>query len=255
MYDSLQDKVVVLTGASSGIGKVTALRYAEEGAKLVLAARREKEGEEVAELVREKGVEAIFVQTDIAVRDDCRNLVKAAVDAFGRIDVACNNAGIEGDTVPIAEQSDENFERVIDTNVKGSWYCMQSQLQQMIAQGQGGNIVNVGSLLSLMALAGSGAYCASKHAMAGMTKCAAQENAEHNIRVNLVCPALIETAMADRFTGGPGTAGEDYIMSITPMRRRGTPLEVAELILWLSDSASSYVTGGCYPVDGGAFTV
>lgn len=255
MYESLKDKVVLLTGASSGIGEITALRYAEEGAHLVLAARRENEGEAVVERVREKGVDAIFVKTDVSSKDESRNLIRAAVAHFGRIDIACNNAGIEGDIVPIVEQSDDNFERVIDVNVKGTWYCMQAQLQQMVEQGHGGAIVNIGSVASLIGFPGAAAYAASKHAMVGMTKAAAQESAESNIRVNIVCPALIETTMADRFTGGRETDVEAYIMSLTPMRRRGTPEEVAELILWLSDDVSSYVTGASYPVDGGALTI
>ncbi len=255
MYESLKDKIVLLTGASSGIGEVAAMRYAEEGAHLVLAARREKEGEAVAEQARAKGVDAIFVKTDVANPEDCRNLVRAAVAHFGRIDVACNNAGIEGDIIPIVEQSDDNFERVIDINVKGTWYCMQAQLQQMVEQGHGGAVVNIGSVASLIGFPGAAAYSASKHAMVGMTKVAAQEYAEAGVRVNLVCPALIETTMADRFTGGKETDVEAYIMSLTPMRRRGTPEEVAELILWLSDDVASYVTGASYPVDGGALTI
>ena len=255
MYESLAGKVVLLTGASSGIGEVAAGRYADEGAKLVLAARREAEGERVAEAVRAKGGEAVFIQADISNRDDCRRLVTETVNHYGRLDIACNNAGIEGDIIPIVEQSDDNFERVIDINVKGTWYCQQAQIRQMIAQGSGGAIVNIGSVASLIGFPGAAAYSASKHAMVGMTKVAAQEYAEQGIRVNLVCPALIETGMADRFTGGRETDVEAYIMSLTPMRRRGTPGEVVELILWLSDDVSSYVTGASYPVDGGALTI
>ena len=134
MYESLAGKVVLLTGASSGIGEVAAGRYADEGAKLVLAARREAEGERVAEAVRAKGGEAVFIQADISNRDDCRRLVTETVNHYGRLDIACNNAGIEGDIIPIVEQSDDNFERVIDINVKGTWYCQQAQIRQMIAQ-------------------------------------------------------------------------------------------------------------------------
>lgn len=254
MYESLKGKTVLLTGASSGIGEVTAIRYAQEGANLLLAARREQEGEAVAELARAQGVKARFVRADVSKPDDCRMLVDETLATYGQIDIACNNAGIEGDIVPITEQTDENFEKVMDVNVKGTWYCMQAQLRQMVEQGTGGSIVNIGSVASLIGFPGMGAYAASKHAMLGMTKCAAQENTAHNIRVNLVCPALIETAMADRFTGGKNTETEQFIMSLTPMGRRGTSIEVAELILWLSADVSSYVTGASYPVDGGLMT-
>lgn len=253
-YDSLNDKVVLLTGASSGIGKVTALAYAEQGAHLVLAARRQELGEEVAEAVRQRGVKATFVQTDVADPAQCRALVQACIDEHGRIDVACNNAGIEGDIVPMIDYPDERFEQVMDINVRGTWYCMQAELRQMVAQ-QSGAIVNVGSVAGLIGFPGAAAYSASKHAMVGMTKVAAQEYSELGIRTNVVCPALIETEMADRFTGGKGSDVEDYIMSLTFMRRRGTPEEVANLILWLSSDDAAYVTGAAYAVDGGVLTI
>ena len=255
MYESLKDKVVLLTGASSGIGKVAAMRYAEEGAKLVLAARREKEGEQTAQEVRDMGGEATFMQTDVADPQACRDLVQACVDNYGRLDIACNNAGIEGDITPITEYPDERFEQVMDINVRGTWYCLQAELKQMAAQGGGGSIVNIGSIASVIGFPGMGPYSASKHAMVGFTKVAAMEGAEHGIRANIICPGLIETEMADRFTGGIGTPTEDYIMSLTPMRRRGTSVEIAELMLWLSADVSSYVTGATYPVDGGALTI
>ncbi len=254
MSNSLQGKTVLLTGASSGIGKATALRYAECGANLVLAARRQEEGEQVAAQARELGVEAIFIQTDVSDPAACRALINAAVGEFGGIDVACNNAGIEGEITPITEYSDAAYQQVMDVNVNGTWYCMQAEIAQMQKQA-GGAIVNVGSVASLIGFPGLAPYSASKHAMAGLTKTAAMEVAEDNIRVNLVCPALIDTVLADRFTGGKGSDTEEYIMSLTPMRRRGTPEEVAELILWLSSDAASYVTGASYPVDGGLMTI
>ena len=253
-FESLKDKVVLLTGASSGIGHVTALAYAEQGAHLVLAARREELGEGVAEEARAKGVRATFVKTDVADRDQCRALVQRCVDEHGRLDIACNNAGIEGDIVPFIDYPDDRFEQVMDINVRGTWYCLQAELRQMVTQSSGA-IVNVGSVAGLIGFPGAAAYSASKHAMVGMTKVAAQEYGEMGIRTNVVCPALIETEMADRFTGGKGSEVEDYIMSLTFMRRRGTPEEVANLILWLSSDESSYVTGAAYAVDGGALTI
>jgi NAD(P)-dependent dehydrogenase (short-subunit alcohol dehydrogenase family) len=254
MSHSFEGKTVLLTGASSGIGKATALRFAEAGANLVLAARRQVEGEQVAVEARALGVEAVFVQTDVSDPAACRALIGAAVDKFGAIDVACNNAGIEGEIVPITEYSDAAYQQVMDVNVNGTWFCMQAEIAQMKQQA-GGAIVNVGSVAGLIGFPGMAPYSASKHAMVGLTKTAAIEIADDNIRVNIVCPALIDTVLADRFTGGKGTDTEEYIMSLTPMRRRGTPAEVAELILWLSSDAASYVTGASYPVDGGLLTI
>ena len=251
---SLTGKVVLVTGGSSGIGRTACLSYAREGAKVVLSARRAKEGEETAEMVRAMGAEAVFVQGDVANAQDVEKMVATCVDTFGALDIACNNAAIEGTITPLTEITEEVFDRVIDINIKGTWLCMKAELKQMIAQG-GGSIVNIGSVAGVIGFPNAGPYSASKHAMIGLTKTAAQENAQHNIRVNIVCPGLIETGMADRFTGGKESDTEALIMAITQMHRRGTPQEVVDAIIYLSGDQSSYITGHSMIVDGGATTI
>jgi len=251
---SLSDKVVLVTGGSSGIGRAACLSYAQEGAKVVLSARRAEEGEETAEMVRATGAEAVFVQGDVANAQDVEKMVATCVDTFGTLDIACNNAGIEGAITPFTEFTEKDFDQIMDVNVKGTWLCMQAELRQMIAQG-GGSIVNIGSVAGVIGFANAGPYSASKHAMIGLTKTAAQEGAAHNIRVNIVCPGLIETGMADRFTGGKDSDTEAFIMSLTQMRRRGTPQEVVDAIIYLSGDQSSYITGHSMIVDGGVTSV
>ena len=251
---SLSDKVVLVTGGSSGIGRAACLSYAQEGARVVLSARRAEEGEETAEMVRATGAEAVFVQGDVANAQDVQKMVATCVDTFGTLDIACNNAGIEGAITPFTEFTEKDFDQIMDVNVKGTWLCMQAELRQMIAQG-GGSIVNIGSVAGVIGFANAGPYSASKHAMIGLTKTAAQEGAAHNIRVNIVCPGLIETGMADRFTGGKDSDTEAFIMSLTQMRRRGTPQEVVDAIIYLSGDQSSYITGHSMIVDGGVTSV
>ncbi|MCB1693200.1 MAG: glucose 1-dehydrogenase [Pseudomonadales bacterium] len=251
---ALEGKVALVTGGSSGIGREIAVRYGAEGAKVVLAARREKEGNETAEMIKSAGGDATFVQGDITNMRDIENMVATCVSAYGRLDVACNNAGIEGPMQLLSDISEEDFSRVIDVNVTGTWRCMRAELAHMIQQG-GGVIVNVGSVAGLIGFPNAGVYSASKHAMIGLTKTAAQENAPHNIRVNVVCPALIDTTMADRFTGGEETETEQFIMTLTQMHRRGTVKEVADAVLYLSGDQSTYVTGHSLVIDGGATTI
>jgi NAD(P)-dependent dehydrogenase (short-subunit alcohol dehydrogenase family) len=249
----MEGKVALVTGGSSGIGKAVCLKYAEKGAKVVLAARRALEGEETAQLIRDQGGEALFVQTDISNSGEVDQLISTCVSTYGGIDFACNNAGIEGPIGPLIDYDEDELDRVINVNIKGTWYCMRAEIRQMIQQNVG-SIVNVGSVLGLMSLPGAGPYIASKHAMIGLTKTAAQEHAEHNIRVNIVCPGLIETDMADRFVAG-GEGVEEFVMTLTQMRRRGTPEEVAEAVVWLGSDAASYMTGHSMVVDGGVLTV
>ena len=251
---ALEGKVALVTGGSGGIGREISLRYASEGAKVVLSARRVNEGEETAQMIKDAGGEATFVQGDITSAADIDNMVATCVSAYGRLDLACNNAGIEGPMQLLSEISDEDFSRVINVNVIGTWRCMKAELTQMASQG-GGVIVNVGSAAGLIGFPNAGVYSASKHAMIGLTKTAAQENAPHNIRVNVVCPALVDTTMADRFTGGQESEAEAFIMMLTQMRRRGTVKEVADAVMFLSSDQSSYVTGHSLVVDGGALTI
>ena len=254
MAGTMTDKVALVTGGSSGIGRATCVRFAREGATVVLAARRAAEGEQTAQLVRAAGGEALFVPADIARPAEVQALVATCLARFGRLDYACNNAGIEGPLGPLAECSEAQWDTVMGINLKGTWMCMKAEIPPMRAQG-GGAIVNVASILGLIGFPGLGPYVATKHAIIGLTKTAAMEHAQDHIRVNVVCPGLIDTAMADRFTGGPQTDVEKFVLSLKPMRRRGTPAEVAEAVLWLCSDAASFVTGHSMMVDGGLMTI
>ncbi len=249
MTDELRGKVAVVTGGTSGIGRETAILFAKAAAKVVVAGRREAEGNETVELIRAAGGDGLFVKTDVAKTQDVQTLVRKTVEKFGRLDVAFNNAGIEGAWVPIAEQLEEDFDRVIDINVKGVWLCLKYQIQQMLKQGTGGAIVNMSSVAGLMGSAGAAAYVASKHAVIGLTKTAALENALKGIRVNAVCPAVIETPMADRIFGAPTV--NKAVLALHPIGRFGTSLEVAEAVLWMCSSKSSFMTGHYLVLDGG----
>jgi NAD(P)-dependent dehydrogenase (short-subunit alcohol dehydrogenase family) len=254
MAGTMTGKVALVTGGSSGIGRATCVRFAQEGAAVVVAARRAAEGEQTAQLVREAGGETLFVRTDVARPADVQALVTACLARYGHLDYACNNAGTEGPVGPLAECSEAEWDAIMGTNLKGTWLCMKAELPPMRAQG-GGAIVNVASVAGLIGFPRLGPYVATKHAIVGLTKTAAMEHAQDRIRVNVVCPGLIDTAMADRFTGGAQTGIEQFMMSLKPMRRRGTPAEVAEAIVWLCSDAASYVTGHSMVVDGGFMTI
>jgi NAD(P)-dependent dehydrogenase (short-subunit alcohol dehydrogenase family) len=254
MAGTMTGKVVLVTGGSSGIGRATCVRFAQEGAVVVLAARRVAEGEQTAQLVRKTGGEALFVRTDVAQPADVQALVTTCLERYGRLDYACNNAGIEGTIVPLVEASEAQWDTIMGINLKGTWLCMKAEIPPMREQG-GGAIVNVASVAGMIGFPGLGPYVATKHGMIGLSKTAAMEHAQDHIRVNVVCPGLIDTAMADRFTGGPQTDVEQFIMSLKPMRRRGTSAEVAETIVWLCSDAASYVTGHSMVVDGGLMTI
>jgi len=252
---SLAGKVALVTGGSGGIGRAVCLAYGAEGAKVVLSARRAEEGEATARMIRDAGGEARFVQGDVTKQADVDTLIRACVDTYGRLDVACNNAGREGPLGLLHEVDESAYDAIMDLNVKGAWRCMKAEINQMIAQGGGGVIVNMGSVAGVIGFPAAGIYSASKHALIGLTRTAAQENAPHNIRVNVVCPALIETEMADRFTGGKESEVEAFIMSLTQMRRRGTVGEVADAVIFLSGDKSTYMTGHPLIIDGGATTI
>jgi len=248
MSKDLQDKVAIITGGTSGIGRDTAVLFAQAGAKVVVAGRREAEGQETVALVREAGGDGIFVQTDVAKSADVQALVRKTVETYGRVDCAFNNAGIEGAWVPIIEQKEADFDSVIAINLKGVWLCLKYEVLQMLKQGGGGTIVNMSSVAGLMGAAGAAAYVATKHGVIGLTKTAALEYAAQKIRINAVCPAVIETPMGERIFGGERRQGAE---AMHPLGRFGTPREISEAVLWLCSERSSFMTGHNITLDGG----
>lgn len=242
----LKNKVALVTGASSGIGRDAALALAKAGAVVVLGNRRESEGEETARLIRESGGEAVFLRTDVTRQADVDALVGRAVDRFGRLDIAVNNAGVEGAMAPIAEETDENFDFVFGINVKGLWRSMRAEIRSMLATG-GGSVINMSSVVGRKGFPGFSTYVASKHAVEGLTKAVALEVAERGIRVNSVAPGPIATAMVDRITGGDHASFAEMV----PMKRVGRTEEISGLVVFLASDAAGYTTGQSYAVDGG----
>ncbi len=251
MDRELNGKVAVVTGGSSGIGRAAAMALAAEGASVAIGARRESKGEEVARAIRKQGGEALFVQTDVKQPDQVERLVQAAVDRWGRLDCAFNNAGIEGQAfVPAAEYPLQLWDELIATNLSGIFYAMKYEIPHMLKQGAG-SIVNMSSIAGLVGGPIGIAYFASKAGVIGATRAAAIEYGEKGIRVNAICPAVIETDMADRLFDPVGGASGEYISKMHPLGRIGQPEEVADVVVWLCSNRSSYVTGHALPVDGG----
>ncbi|AFZ26830.1 dehydrogenase of unknown specificity, short-chain alcohol dehydrogenase like protein [Cylindrospermum stagnale PCC 7417] len=241
------NKVALVTGGSSGIGRAAALAFAQKGAKVVIASRRIKESEETVALIQAIGGEAKFVQTDITQAVEVENLIAQTVATYGRLDYAFNNAGTEGIFGPGIEQTEENWNHTIDTNLKGVWLSMKYQIPQMLKQG-GGAIVNNSSIAGLIGFANISIYAASKHGVIGLTKSLALEHAKDNIRINAVCPGTIETDMVDR---GFGEEGKIKIMALHPIGRLGKSEEIASAVTWLCSDGASFVTGQSLAIDGG----
>jgi NAD(P)-dependent dehydrogenase (short-subunit alcohol dehydrogenase family) len=235
-----EGKVVIVTGAGSGIGQATALAFAQEGAKVVVSDINQKNGLQTVDNIRRLNGEAHFILCDVSSEAQVKNLVAQTVQKYGRLDCAFNNAGIEGIPSSTVECSSENWDRTISTNLKGVWLCMKYEIPAMLKSGQG-SIVNCSSIAGLVGFETIPAYVASKHGVVGLTETAALEYAKQNIRVNAVCPGAIHTPMLDRFTQG----NEDA------MARVGRPEEIADSVLWLCSEKSSYVTGQSIAVDGG----
>jgi NAD(P)-dependent dehydrogenase (short-subunit alcohol dehydrogenase family) len=242
-------KVALVTGASSGIGRASALAFAREGAKVVVADVVEEGGEETARLIKNAGGEALFVKTDVAKAAEVEALVNRAVQTFGRLDCAFNNAGIEGAAAMIPDYGEEAWDRVININLKGVWLCMKYEIPQMLKTG-GGAIVNTASTAGLVGYRGGSAYVASKHGVVGLTKTAALEYAKAGVRVNAVCPGAIDTPMMGRITGHRAERAA-RMASSEPVGRMGQPAEIGETVVWLCSNAASFVTGLAMAVDGG----
>jgi NAD(P)-dependent dehydrogenase (short-subunit alcohol dehydrogenase family) len=249
MRTELRGKVAIVTGGTSGIGRDTAVLFAKAGAKVVVAGRREAEGKETIDLIRAAGGDGLLVKTDVSRAADVRALVQKTVEKFGRLDVAFNNAGIEGSWSPIAEQSEEAWDSTIDINLKGVWLCLKYEIQQMLKQGGGGAIVNMASVAGFIGSAGAATYCASKHGVMALTKSAALETARSGIRVNVVCPAVIETPMGERLWGAP--EAKKFALGLHPIGRFGKPEEIADAVVWMCSDGASFMTGQSLVLDGG----
>ncbi|PDW01957.1 SDR family oxidoreductase [Candidatus Viridilinea mediisalina] len=242
-------KVALVTGGASGIGRATVLAFAQHGAKVVVADMDEAGGNETVALARAANTDALFVRTDVSQAAQVQALIAAAVEQFGRIDFALNNAGIAGNQALLADYPEESWDRVIDINLKGVWLCMKYELQQMLKQG-GGVIVNTSSTAGQSGSRGVAAYVASKHGVVGLTKAAALEYARKNIRVNAILPGTIHTPLIDTFTGGDDRIMQQFVEA-EPIGRLGRPEEAANAVIWLCSDGASFVTGATLAVDGG----
>ncbi|MGB1220520.1 MAG: glucose 1-dehydrogenase [Alcanivoracaceae bacterium] len=245
-----KDTVALVTGAATGIGLATAQAYARAGCRVVLADRDEDRGQQAARDMSALGVDTLFVAVDVTDPDQVSTLHRRIIDTFGRLDAACNNAGIEGDMGPTADCSLENFDRVIGVNLRGLFLCLKSQLAIMASQPGGGAIVNMASVAGLVGFAGLPAYCASKGGVIQLTRTAALEYAQLGIRINAICPGAIKTEMIDRITGQDDDT-EKQFAALHPMNRMGTAHEVADTVVWLTSSQAGFITGQAVPVDGG----
>jgi NAD(P)-dependent dehydrogenase (short-subunit alcohol dehydrogenase family) len=240
--------VVLITGALTGIGRATALLFAKQGARVVIAARRDEAGQKLAAELRQLGAEAEYWRTDVRHEDDVRSLVDKTVTRFGRLDIAVNNAGTEGERGLVTEQTAESYAATFDTNVLGVLLSMKHELRVMLPQGSG-SIVNVSSAYGSVGAAGASVYVASKHAVEGMTKSAALEVAGTGVRVNVVAPGTTDTGMLTRFTNTD--ENKQALVSTVPVKRLGTPEEIARVIVFVASADASYMTGASVPVDGG----
>jgi NAD(P)-dependent dehydrogenase (short-subunit alcohol dehydrogenase family) len=256
MANLFRGKVALVTGASSGIGRVSAQFFAREGAKVVIAADKNiKGGEETAALIKAGGGEAFFVKCDVSKTSEVKDMVDQCVQTYGRLDYAFNNAGVGGDgkrmlIYDLINLPEEDWDRVVDVNLKGAWLCLKYEVMQMVRQ-KSGSIVFTGSVGALKGAPGLGAYSASKHGLVGLTKTAAKEFAQYGIRVNMICPGPTEnTLLFDNYTSSTPGLREESLKTI-PLGRMGTPEDMAEAVIWLCSDASSYITGQALPIEGG----
>ena len=247
MATSSQNEVAVITGGSNGIGRAAAMAFAKLGVKVVVVDNTY--GGDVVSKIIDDGGDAVFIPCDVSVSEDVHKMFDQIIQIHGHIDYAFNNAGVEGFIASTHECTEDNWDRTISINLKGVWLCMKYEIQHMLKTGKG-VIVNNSSVAGLIGFPGSPAYVASKHAIIGLTKTAALENARSGIRINAVCPGVIRTPMIDRITRSDAVAEKQFI-DLEPMGRLGNPEEVAEAVVWLCSDSASFITGHSLPVDGG----
>ncbi|MDP6823623.1 MAG: glucose 1-dehydrogenase [Dehalococcoidia bacterium] len=249
MEGVLKGKVALVTGGSSGIGRAAAVKMGEAGAKVVVSARRESESLETVRMVEDVGGEGVYVKADVSVRDDVSSLIADVVSAFGRLDCAFNNAGDFGSRSQMHETSDEEFDRMIATNLRSVWLSMKHEIAQMLRQGSGA-IVNNASISGYTGIAGFAPYAAAKHGVIGLTRSAARGYAAQSIRVNAICPGFTDTDMLRVANADDLDRVNEVVKATVPARRLASPDEVADVAVWLCTDSSSYVNGALIPVDG-----
>jgi NAD(P)-dependent dehydrogenase (short-subunit alcohol dehydrogenase family) len=246
---SFAGKVAFVTGAANGIGRATAIAFAREGAGVVVADVAEQANQETARLIREVGGRALAVRCDVTRTEDVQRALSATIEAFGRLDFAFNNAGVEYAIKPLAEVSEQEWDRIVDIDLRGVFVCMKHEIPLMLEHG-GGAIVNTSSGAGIKGFKGGAAYVAAKHGVVGLTKAAALDYAQSNIRINAVCPGIIDTPMMDRFSGGTAE-GRQAVIAQEPVGRMGTPEEIAAAVTWLCSDAAAFVVGHAMVIDGG----
>ena len=244
----MKKQVVLITGALAGIGKATALAFAHEGAHIVISGRNKDAGESLVKEIMQLGAEVEFIRTDVRYEEEVQLLIDQTVKRFGRLDVAVNNAGTEGISAPIVDQTVEVYNSTFDTNVLGTFLCLKHELKVMMQQ-RSGSIINLSSVAGYKGFPGASIYCATKHAVEGLTKVAALEAAAANVRINTVAPGPIDTAMLDRFTGT--TQVKTSFIEGIPLKRAGLPEEVAQTIVFLASGKAPFITGATIRIDGG----
>jgi len=246
---SFAGKVAVVTGAASGIGRAAALAFAREGANVVVADVSEQGNQETARMIEALGARALAVRCDVTRPEDVKAALDKGIEAFGRLDFAFNNAGVEQPVTPAADLAEEEWDRIVDINLRGVFLCMKYEIPFMLKQG-GGAIVNTSSGAGVKGIAGQAAYCAAKFGMIGLTKAAALDYAKSNIRVNAVCPGFVDTPMMQRFTGGT-PQGRQLVANGEPVGRPAAPEEIAAAVVWLCSDAAGFVIGHAMVIDGG----